>query len=282
MSPEGALDIENVAGRLQLRAKATSGDALTETFVAGRGSGGYDLIGNPSVFAGQTLRASIEAAPDNREPLQVSLVVYRHGAHNELVAEIGPVQTLRSGQNAILEWQIPNFDGQPIAKVGLRLQASKNDRLLVDFYTWDGEPNVSFHQPQEEGTAWKRAWVNAVDTQFDWDKSFHVIVQNRGRGLISTGTHDWKNYRASARFKLRAAQGGGLAVRYGGLERYYGLMLRRPEPADALQTARRRGNRAGRSPVRLGIRAALRPVPARRRPASERGSGRRGSAFGNR
>jgi ADP-ribosylglycohydrolase len=223
------LEVKNLGEKLQLHAlQAGNGDAATETFVAGEG-GLYDLIGNPSLFPGQTLRASVEAAPENRGPLEVALLIYRYGAKDALLAEVGSSQHLDSGQKSLLEWKLPNFDGQPIAKAGLRLTgAAAGDQILVDFYTWDGEPDVNFHKPRTEaGSAWKRAWVNAVDSQIEWDTSNHVIIQNRGRGLISTGTHDWKNYRAQARLKMRAAQGGGLAARYGGLERYYGLMLRR-------------------------------------------------------
>jgi hypothetical protein len=127
-----------------------------------------------------------------------------------------------------LKWKIPDFDGQPIAKAGLRIiGAGVGESLFVDSYTWDHEPETSFHAPAEGGKAWRRAWVNAVDSQNDWDSSHQILIQNRGRGLICTGTLAWKNYRAQARFKLRAAKGGGLAVRYGGLERYYGLLLRR-------------------------------------------------------
>ena len=227
---ENSLEIENIAGQLQLRAsKAGDCDALVDTFIAGHGDA-YDLIGNPSLFAGQTVRAQIESAAQNGAPLEVALIIYRYGDKGELVAEVGALHALSPSEKTVLEWRIPNFDGQPIAKTGLRLaNAAPGDAVLVDFYTWDGEPDVSFHRPTAEtGYAWKRAWVNAVDFQFDGDASYHVIIQNHGRGLISTGTHGWKNYRADAKFKLRAAQGAGLAARYGGLERYYGLMLRQP------------------------------------------------------
>ncbi|BCM88943.1 hypothetical protein IAD21_00785 [Abditibacteriota bacterium] len=230
------LDVSNVArddGRaLQLRVmgEGEAWDAATDTFIlSGSGKGGYDLVGNPSVFSGQTLRAEVEAATDNLSPVRVALLLFRYNANDELSAELTPPTLLESGQKTILEWKIPDFDGHPIAKVGLRLMdASVGDVVFLDSYSWNDEPSVSFHAPLVGGSAWKGAWVNAVDTQIRWEQQYHTIIQNRGRGLISTGTPDWKNYRASARFKLRAAQGGGLAVRYGGLERYYGLMLRRP------------------------------------------------------
>ena len=229
-----ALEIENVArdgGRVLLLRVSGSGEnheATSDTFVINSGAGGYDLIGNPSVFSGQILSAKIEAATQNQKPIEVALLLYHYGEKDELVGQVGAAKTLEIGQKTLLEWTIPEFDGQPIAKVGLRIKGAQNDAILLDSYTWDGEPRASFHAPHDKNSAWKAAWVNAVDAQIRWSNEQRILIQNRGRGLISTGTLDWKNYRATARFKLRAAQGGGLAVRYGGLERYYGLMLRRP------------------------------------------------------
>ncbi len=212
---------------VRARSAVDVADVTTLTFKPGAASEGYGLIGNPSVFGGQTLRAEVCAAPTSPADIHVSLLLLRYNAQDELCAESGPIVSLQPGQSAPLEWRVPDFDGQPIARVGLQLHdAVKGASFFVDALTWDGEPDTHFRQPAEGGAIWKRAWVDAVDARILWDKDFDVIVQNRGRGLISTGTSGWKNYRADARFKLRVAQGGGLAVRYGGLERYYGLMLR--------------------------------------------------------
>jgi ADP-ribosylglycohydrolase len=224
------LEVANSAGALQLRVagEAEACEAAVDTFVLDSAGGGYGLIGSPSIYPGQTLRAEVEAAPSNSGTLQAALMIYRYGAEDKLVAEVGAATTLEGGKQATLQWEIPEFDGQPIAKVGLRISGARaGDVVLVDWCDWDGEPRTTFAAPREGERAWRAAWVNAVDVQNSW-QSERVLIQNHGRGLISTGTLGWKDYRAEARFKLRAAQGGGLAVRCGGLERYYGLMLRRP------------------------------------------------------
>lgn len=232
-SSSNALELSNVerggTRQLQLHAISSSdvAEATTDTLLLPSNNNGYGLIGNPSLFAGQTVSSHVEAAPANSSPLEVALVLYCLDAQGELVAHLGETTRVPGGQKAVLEWKIPDFDGQPIGKVGLRLMnAHAGDRLWLDCYNWDGEPDVCFEARRTAGSTWKAAWVNSVDSQIDWEKEFHVIIQNRGRGLVSTGTCEWKSYRADARFKLRAAQGGGVAVRYGGLERYYGLMLR--------------------------------------------------------
>ncbi len=230
-SPDDSLEISNALrdGERGLLLRATGNasvaGASVETFRVSGAGGAYGLVGNPAIFPGQILRAPVRA----ETAVEVALVLGHYDGNDEVRAENGPFTTLEAGQSARLEWRVPDCDGQPIARVGLQLRDPQiGDALWVSSLTWDGEPDAIFHQPVEGGAVWKRAWVDAVDTRILWDKEFNVIIQNRGRGLISTGTNDWKNYRAAARFKLRAARGGGVAVRYGGLERYYGLMLRHP------------------------------------------------------
>ncbi|MCA9878535.1 MAG: hypothetical protein KC442_12155, partial [Thermomicrobiales bacterium] len=48
---------------------------------------------------------------------------------------------------------------------------------------------------------------------------------NTGTGLISQGSADWQDYAASASVALMLAQQGGLAVRVGGMRRWYALLL---------------------------------------------------------
>lgn len=230
-SEEGSLEISNSERDgergLLLRAmgNAPVARASVETFRVNDVGAGYALIGNPAIFPGQILRAQLRA----QSAVEVAFVLYRYDANDKIRAEDGPFEKLEAGQNATLEWRVPDFDGQPIARVGLQLHGAQNgDALWLSSLTWDGEPDASFHAPSEGGSAWNHAWTDAVDARILWEQKFNVLIQNRGRGVFSTGTSEWKNYRADARFKLRAARGGGLAVRYGGLERYYALMLQKP------------------------------------------------------
>ena len=67
--------------------------------------------------------------------------------------------------------------------------------------------------------------MNGVD-QFEgrWPEAYGII-NNDGIGLISQGTADWKDYRASALVTIRLAASGGLAIRVQGMRRYYALLL---------------------------------------------------------
>jgi hypothetical protein len=72
---------------------------------------------------------------------------------------------------------------------------------------------------------WKRQWANSADFfEDEFGEAFRVI-QNRGRGLISTGTRDWTNYSVQASLTPHLVRAFGLAARVQGLERYYALLL---------------------------------------------------------
>jgi hypothetical protein len=51
------------------------------------------------------------------------------------------------------------------------------------------------------------------------------VIQNRGRGLIITGTREWTDYSVQASLTPHLAKAFGLAARVQGLERYYALLL---------------------------------------------------------
>jgi hypothetical protein len=72
---------------------------------------------------------------------------------------------------------------------------------------------------------WKRQWVNAADTfENEFGEAFRLI-QNRGLGLVITGTREWTDYSMEARITPHLANAFGLAARVQGLERYYAVVL---------------------------------------------------------
>jgi hypothetical protein len=72
---------------------------------------------------------------------------------------------------------------------------------------------------------WRQAWVNAVDQWDKWWSEPFRLIQNQGRGLISTGTRQWTDYRLSAPIRPAMLKSGGLAVRVQGLRRFYSLLF---------------------------------------------------------
>ncbi len=98
--------------------------------------------------------------------------------------------------------------------------------LAIDRIDWSGMPKQTFARPAgATGMIWRRGWIDGVD-HFDawWPESFR-ITEDYERGIISTGTRDWTDYRAEATIVPSLAEQFGLAARVQGLRRYYALLL---------------------------------------------------------
>jgi len=188
---------------------------------------GYTLVASPTLHPGQTVRARVIADSTNTSPRNVSLVIFRFGARDQLEAERGPSTSLAPGASETLEWTVGGSGSQPIQSVGIEVRSASDDSytLFLDWLEWDGEPNATFARPGDAGIQWHRSWVNGVD-QFDswWPEPFR-IVKNEGVGLISRGGRDWKNYRVEAPFYVHLAKTGGITARVQGLRRYYAVQL---------------------------------------------------------
>jgi hypothetical protein len=169
----------------------------------------------------------LAADAHNAQPITAQLIVRVYGTDDAIETITGPTVVLRAGTSTPLQWQIPDTHGAPIMAVGVQItSATRADgTLYVDYLTWNGSPTVTFMRPAHTGKLWRRAWVDASD-QWDpqWPEAFRV-AQNSGTGMISQGTADWIDYRATATITPHLIAHGGLAVRVQGLRRYYALEL---------------------------------------------------------
>lgn len=199
------IGVTNPGGRLRID---RAGTVVTPTFIPpeARDMPIYGLLASPTLYSGQTLRASVTGA-------SVRLVVQHYDGADNLVTLAGPTGTL--------EWTVPDTGGQPIAFVGVEVDGPADLHHL----TWDGAPDVTLTRPADGGTMWRRAVVSAVD-RFDerWPEPFR-IVQNRGTGLLTAGGRDWRDYTVTADVTPHLAAACGIAARVQGLRRYYALEL---------------------------------------------------------
>ncbi|BCJ34212.1 hypothetical protein Athai_17150 [Actinocatenispora thailandica] len=204
---DGAATVTNPGGRLAIDGAAT---VVTPTFIPPEAQRMpiYALVASPTLYPGQTIRATVEGAA------QLVLRVYT-GSDEPRTLE-GP-----AGRDTELIWTVPDLDGQPVVAVGIRTAGPATLRDL----TWEGAPAVRLTRPADGGAMWRRAWVPAVD-RFDdrWPEPFR-IVQNRGRGMLITGTRDWRDYTVTADVTPHLAAAAGLAARVQGLGRYYAVEL---------------------------------------------------------
>ncbi len=234
------LKLENVRGHSALGAHtlalhftdlgpAQPAEAMTATFIPADAAHmrTYDFVASPTIYPGQTLRASVSAAESNAEPIRAVLALKIYGADDQLVLCKGTSVEMAPGAAHTWAWELPTFGGHPIAEVGLILESDRltSGSLYLDYLTWDGTPNVIFEKPADNSTLWTRAWANGLDQLDNWPEAFRLI-QNAGRGLMMQGTRDWRDYAVSATLTPHLAKATGLAVRVQGMRRYYALMLR--------------------------------------------------------
>jgi ADP-ribosylglycohydrolase len=188
---------------------------------------GYSLLASPTLYPGQTVRAGLFADEKNSRSVEVGIQLQPYGQEDELMNIGGPRQSLSPGKTVHLEWQVPLLDSAPIAQVGISIASHEptDGVIYLDWLSWDGSPNFTFRRPVPAGNMWKRQWVNAADFFETHSDELFRVIQNRGRGLVITGTSEWTDYIAQARITPHLVKAFGLAVRVQGLERYYALLL---------------------------------------------------------
>jgi hypothetical protein len=203
--------------------------ALTPTFIPPEAIDmpGYSLLASPTLYPGQTVHAAVFADDSNRKPINVGLLIQTYGEADRLVSHPGQGKVLTAGESADLEWQIPDLNGAPVAQIGLSVSADEPSEgsLHLDHLSWEGSPSVVFRRPETAGSMWKRQWVNAADSFLDESGDALRVIQNRGRGLLITGTNEWKDYCVQATLTPHLARTFGLAARVQGQERYYALLF---------------------------------------------------------
>ncbi len=187
----------------------------------------YSLLASPTLYPGQTIRASVLSNGSNTKSVKIRLVIQSYGEADQLVSTHGPLTELHPGDSILLEWKLPDLGGVPIAKVGLSISSDEpvEGILHLDHLTWDGSPNVTFRRPGTTGRMWKRQWVDAADFFEDGFGEAFRVIQNRGRGLVITGTREWTDYSVQSVITPHLVKAFGLAARVQGLERYYALLL---------------------------------------------------------
>jgi len=188
---------------------------------------GYSLVASPALYPGQIVRARLIASEKNSGSVTPGIQLQSYGEEDQVVSFDGPRKALSPGETIQLEWQIPDLDGAPIAQVGISIASDEPAEGIVylDHLSWDGWPDVTLKRPVESGKMWKRQWVNAADFFEDKFGETFRVIQNRGRGLVITGTHEWTDYSVQASITPHLAKAFGLAARVQGLERFYALLL---------------------------------------------------------
>jgi hypothetical protein len=187
----------------------------------------YQILASPTLYSGQTVTAMLAADQANQQAVDVTLFVRVYGADDAIESIEAPQVHLAAGAAHQLSWQVPDTHGAPIMAIGVRIDSAMraDGTIYLDRLAWSGTPTRDLARPVHNGTLWRRAWVDAVDSlDPQWPEMFR-LAHNRGTGMISIGTSDWSNYTATATIIPHMFASGGLAVHVEGLRRYYALQL---------------------------------------------------------
>jgi hypothetical protein len=190
---------------------------------------GYEVLAAPTLYPGQTVRARISADAGNAAIIEARLFVQTYGANDALTLHSGIAVELAPGADGVLRWPVPDFNGDPIASIGVELTSAgaSTGAAYLDYLTWDGEPDVTLRPGS--GTLWQRAWVQAADhVQSFWPGQRELRVLNDdGPGLVITGTREWRNYSIRTTLTPHLCEDIAVCARVQGLRRYYMLRLTR-------------------------------------------------------
>jgi ADP-ribosylglycohydrolase len=190
----------------------------------------YDLMAAPLVYPGQVVTARLIADKSNKGTVTARLRLRVYDGHDELRDRDGEAVALAPGEERIVQWTLPDLDGQPIGEIGVALTAEDrraDGRVIVDYLRWHGAPNLRLHRPAGDGDFWRMAWVNGVSFFSKRFPPSFRISQGRGEGLILTGTRQWTDYAVESQIVVHLGNYGGIAVRAQGLRRYYGVRVTR-------------------------------------------------------
>ena len=201
----------------------------------------YDFISCPIVYSGQNIKTQLISK--TKKNIKVNIFIKYWGEGDKLIKISSEDYSFNSNEKKIIEWKVPETKSNPIGQIGIDISSDENcsGKLMINYLSIQGEPSTIFSRPEhiskpkrgvldssEElfyGQMWKNSWVKALDKwETRWAESFR-ITQNIGRGVIFTGTNNWKNYTVSSRIKFHLVKSGGILSRIQGLKRYYALEL---------------------------------------------------------
>ena len=183
----------------------------------------YGAVFSPKLYPGQNVTASLYLPGDSVQTL-VGGLFYRSGGvlHQQQGVPLVP------GEACSLTMQIPHLDDQVIEEVGVivhnRGEGLVNASVVLQWLTWDGQPDYSF--------SFDRASTDG-DAIANWNawRGFWRLEDGRAVGSGPqggeqyTGSIEWKDYRFCATLSPKLGPMHGIMGRVQGARRSYLFVL---------------------------------------------------------
>ncbi len=199
----------------------------------------YELMATPLIDSGQRVQARVVAHSQNAGEVAVGLRALVYDEADRLDVIESESIALAPGEETVLDWRVPDTDGQPIQSIGIASRSpggTQDGAIVLDWLRWDGPPDTRLGRPKASGDFWRRAWVNAVDTFSNGFPQAFRISQDRGEGMIIHGGRQWRDVRVETALTVHLAEYAGVGVRVQGLRRYYAVLLVRPNILRLIRT----------------------------------------------
>jgi len=239
---QAATDVRNVGAGLGIGFRALAAGTIaavsTDTSAEPRpraraGTSDFEVLGSPTLYPTQTIRAMIDAAEATPD---AALFIDCFGDDGLLETVSGPPLRLEAGTNT-LTWEVPDVGGRTIHRVGLALTSATrlDGQVVLRTLDWHGAPRdyrlgrsyelTDGLDPWTTDTVWLRSFVSSAQNLApDYTTTF-CVSHPRAGGVVTTGTREWADYQVSSRIQFNASDAAGLVVRARGHRRYYAAVL---------------------------------------------------------
>lgn len=199
--------------------------------------GGYNVMSTPRLYSGMTVKLSAAAGATSGRAKARLFVRYLTGEQfAEAAVVYGAPVDVRAGKAFSLSLTVPDTKGRAVLDLGIEIAATEAavGDVVVDRVEFSGRPQVKFLD-----TLSLHGWISSADhTRGGFSDDRGAITyggKNKERGVLVTGTTDWRDYTFEARVKIHLAEKGGILVRYQGLERYLALVWSRGDKLQLIE-----------------------------------------------
>ena len=191
---------------------------------------GYDAIGSPSLYEGQTIVAQFIC--DANASARVTPYVCYAAAECGVLTKFGEETRLKQGETT-LRWEIPSLGGQPIVRVGFAIRFGEESPhpIVLRSLDWFGAPKrwhltgAHLKNITDPAPFLERMFVSGAKN-FGLSLTHTLAVSHpEENGVVTFGTRDFQDYSISAQLLPQLHTRCGLVLRARGHRAYYAALL---------------------------------------------------------